>query len=143
MPIRDPIRASNSFCGRDDRPLITSLGRSPVLILFSMFAILRAFHACCIAPASHLAWRSIAISCGVFLFNPKSFWNFASVIDPASCEVWLVPRLRKADTLWKSSGFILNSPDRICTLVYAASLYIQLHYFLLGDVSPPQPIITD
>ena len=41
-------------------------------------------------------------------FNPKNFANFASEIDPASFEVRLEPSFRKADTLWKSSGFILR-----------------------------------
>ena len=47
-------------------------------------------------------------------FNPKNFANFASEIDPASFEVRLEPSFRKADTLWKSSGFILNPKSEKC-----------------------------
>ena len=47
-------------------------------------------------------------------FNPKNFANFASEIDPASFEVRLEPSFREADTLWKSSGFILNPKSEKC-----------------------------
>ena len=75
----------------------------------------------CTATASRLAWRSIAISCGVFLFNQKNFATFASEIDPASFEVRLEPSFREADTLWKSPGLISNPFETICWRVYTAS----------------------
>ena len=86
-------------------------GRSPFLTDSSILAILRAFHACWILAASRLAWRSIAISCSVFLFIPKKLVTFASALATMLGSTpfsRVEPRLRKADTLWKSSGFILR-----------------------------------